>query len=836
MARADFAGTVSDYVASTYRFGNSDLLALAGGVTLTFWDAETGGTQHTDLLLDGAATSTITSGSDGSVPVFSGPDGVTVMWADAGGGDRVRMVTTDGAAIQAAKTAAEAAADRAEAVGDTNDTIVKGLLDDPASATATALSATIAAGGSSNDRLNNVLPPAMTAWTRVATILTNDAAWKEKHCGIGMSVVWDDASGQYAMIYGGTSAADVSSFGIAYSPDGETWTDYGSNPILFGSGVSGDPDQGSITFPQVMRHGGQYLMYYIGFDLPGYEQGDPSICYATADALLGPWTRHGAVATPADFGFTNDGAEIYRPTVVRWGDLWVLFTNTGPAPGSEEIYYATAPSPEGPFTYGGHVMDAPSLTGDPTETLISDPEVVRWGDQWFLFCWSRGAKIYVAHCDHDQFPAGPWTALGGEPIFTNDVRPVFFQTPNGPRLLTHAGSFTSIRLNVPSAHKTLPQIQTLRGGGQSRMDELVRGLGEMGFDAAAPAAVADSFNRPDGAMGYTDTGGLPWQEGGGTGWAIAGGKAVWTGGATSGRIVVDSGLSDNYEVAVRMDDENGQYPVTIVGKGTSPTAFTQVYRNGSAWVMSPAGANPNVVDLEPLEPGDTVRLRIEGTSWTLYVNDSLRATFYSEATGTYQGIGGASNLTHTVDNFSITDLSGSQAGGIGAGAVTFRPSGSLVSTNVQEAVEEVLAAAGVSTILYKSADTVRNNTNTRTDDPHLTTTVEAGTYLVEGFLHYNATTTADLGIQFTVPGSSTWYWSPFGPPNNASGNTAISIGRFASQSFQLGGIGANVAAAPKGYLVVPASGTFALSWAQWVAEVSDATLYAGSWLRLTKIA
>lgn len=137
MARADFGGTVSDFTFVARTLMGRQVLDLEAA-TLTFWDAATGGTRHTDLLLNGSPVSSITVGDDGQIPLFQGPDGVTAMWADAGSG-RVRMVTTDGAAVHDARVATEAAATAAQAVGTTNGTIIAGQINAEGSATRTAL-------------------------------------------------------------------------------------------------------------------------------------------------------------------------------------------------------------------------------------------------------------------------------------------------------------------------------------------------------------------------------------------------------------------------------------------------------------------------------------------------------------------------------------------------------------------------------------------------------------------------------------------------------------------------------------------------------------------------
>lgn len=100
MARLQFGGGVSDWTFSADVNGNA---TLAGGAQLTFWNAESGGTQYTDLQsVDGTALGavvTTSTGSDGrslaQIPPFLGPDGVYMMWASASGGPRAAMTATN---------------------------------------------------------------------------------------------------------------------------------------------------------------------------------------------------------------------------------------------------------------------------------------------------------------------------------------------------------------------------------------------------------------------------------------------------------------------------------------------------------------------------------------------------------------------------------------------------------------------------------------------------------------------------------------------------------------------------------------------------------------------
>lgn len=102
--RHPFGGGIADYVFET----NSGVVSVAPGATITFYTAQTGGTQITDLTSDSAGTTPLgsvvsqdgsTSGyNPGDIAVFYGPVGVRAMWASADGGPRKLMVSNDIAA------------------------------------------------------------------------------------------------------------------------------------------------------------------------------------------------------------------------------------------------------------------------------------------------------------------------------------------------------------------------------------------------------------------------------------------------------------------------------------------------------------------------------------------------------------------------------------------------------------------------------------------------------------------------------------------------------------------------------------------------------------------
>lgn len=92
MARFQFGRGIADFVVRP----TDGLWGIGAGTTLTFWDAPDAGTQHTDLLnADGEPTTEVVTDAQGRIPTFAGPDGVTGLWASAGGTSRAWMTARD---------------------------------------------------------------------------------------------------------------------------------------------------------------------------------------------------------------------------------------------------------------------------------------------------------------------------------------------------------------------------------------------------------------------------------------------------------------------------------------------------------------------------------------------------------------------------------------------------------------------------------------------------------------------------------------------------------------------------------------------------------------------
>ncbi len=90
MARYEFGGGAADFVTAPI---TTDRLFRAASATLTVYLTRAGGAAVTDLLLGGVPVTTIPVGANGQIPTFTGPDGVTTLWASASGGDRIRLLS-----------------------------------------------------------------------------------------------------------------------------------------------------------------------------------------------------------------------------------------------------------------------------------------------------------------------------------------------------------------------------------------------------------------------------------------------------------------------------------------------------------------------------------------------------------------------------------------------------------------------------------------------------------------------------------------------------------------------------------------------------------------------
>jgi hypothetical protein len=157
--------------------------------------------------------------------------------------------------------------------------------------------------------------------------------------------------------------------------------------------------------------------------------------------------------------------------------------------------------------------------------------------------------------------------------------------------------------------------------------------------------------------------------------------------------------------------------------------------------------------------------------------------------------------------------------------------------------QELADAIGV--IRVKSTPKTMNNNTTYSPDAELAIAVAANTtYIFESLIIYSAAAAADAKVAFTGPAGYAASGTPDSLPTSTAGSTDSidrGVADFTAPTFgvPMGGRGTGVGnrsvARPAGYIAIgAAAGTITLNFAQVTANVSDAVLYAGSWLKLTK--
>jgi hypothetical protein len=141
----------------------------------------------------------------------------------------------------------------------------------------------------------------------------------------------------------------------------------------------------------------------------------------------------------------------------------------------------------------------------------------------------------------------------------------------------------------------------------------------------------------------------------------------------------------------------------------------------------------------------------------------------------------------------------------------------------------------------KAADQSVNNSTTLVNVTDLAAGLQPGArYELILFLIYDAAAAADAKIGWTVPSGTTMDWAPVAP---GTGATAAPFpldiaARAVASTPALGAVavGTKIIAMARGRVVVGSTGgTLQLQFAQQTADPSNATVFAGSWLRLERI-
>ena len=169
-------------------------------------------------------------------------------------------------------------------------------------------------------------------WRRASPkpVLSPQQPW-EKVAVMCPDVLWDARMSKYRMWYSAGDQYEPDAIGYATSADGLTWSRLGDHPIF-----TPDPlypwEQHKVTAVQVVKEGGWFLMFYIGFRDVDHAQ----IGLARSKDGITHWQRHPAnpIIRPGPGQWDADAC--YKPYAIFDGQKWLLWYN-GRHGGAEQI-------------------------------------------------------------------------------------------------------------------------------------------------------------------------------------------------------------------------------------------------------------------------------------------------------------------------------------------------------------------------------------------------------------------------------------------------------------------------------------------------------------------
>jgi beta-xylosidase len=226
---------------------------------------------------------------------------------------------------------------------------------------------------------------------------------------IGASVFVD--SGGTLYVYYDQYPSNRSLSTIAYASGG-TYRSLSKQGTVLGPGASGQWDSAYVSAARLFVDNGNYYLYYLGSQNTGFEGMPGSIGVATATSPAGPWTKYSGNPILAPGGGTTWDADIlFHAYVFKNGSTYYMFYNARrTATNKEQIGYATASSPLGPWTKNA---GNPVFTNGAnwSANIVGDPFVLPNGPNWTM-------TYYGA------FPVGIGTATSPDLNTWTDQNPV----------------------------------------------------------------------------------------------------------------------------------------------------------------------------------------------------------------------------------------------------------------------------------------------------------------------------------------------------------------------------------------------------------------------------
>lgn len=235
------------------------------------------------------------------------------------------------------------------------------------------------------------------------------------------SIIWDDASNQYIMVYTAYDQNNIGSIGYAYSTDLINWEKQGQ--LLTSSGKKENGDKNGCTGPCLLKYDGVYYLFYLGLNATGYEGGPINLCLATSTDLSN-WTYKGIIISP-DPSIPWIAKNIFHPCIMKIGTNWIIFFNAnGTIDGqdAERVGFAVSKKIDGPYIVNpDRISKFAEDQGNHSCIQCGDPAVFKINDLYYMFYFDTSHNNEVvdryAWTTPAEFPRG-WRY--GGPIIKND--------------------------------------------------------------------------------------------------------------------------------------------------------------------------------------------------------------------------------------------------------------------------------------------------------------------------------------------------------------------------------------------------------------------------------
>ncbi|HZU37514.1 MAG TPA: family 43 glycosylhydrolase [Gemmataceae bacterium] len=160
-------------------------------------------------------------------------------------------------------------------------------------------------------------------WSRVSKrpVLSPEQPW-EKVAVMCPDVLYDRTTSRYKMWYSGGEQYEPNAIGYATSSDGLHWTRGRRNPV-FEPEPKHAWEKDRVTACHLIRRGGWYIMFYIGF----HEQQHAQIGAARSRDGVTGWQRHPANPIVRPSARAWDADAVYKPFALFDGRRWLLWYN-----------------------------------------------------------------------------------------------------------------------------------------------------------------------------------------------------------------------------------------------------------------------------------------------------------------------------------------------------------------------------------------------------------------------------------------------------------------------------------------------------------------------------